>query len=117
MEPNTYLLEWTSNSHTPIEEFELSWRKEGGEWEIFPIPSHRVNSMNWAGKWSFSNLETATRYEAKVMAKNREGWSRRSPSYHFATFGAGKCLQIDTFYLDKMSRAFFVFKKTLKHGR
>lgn len=88
MEANTFLLEWTSESHTPINEFELNWRKEDGDWEIFTVPAHRDNSIIWNGKWSFPDLEPATRYEARVLAKNTEGWSRPSPSYHFATFGA-----------------------------
>ena len=90
MEANTFLLEWTSESHTPIDEFELNWRKEDGDWEIFTVPAHRDNSIIWNGKWSFPDLEPATRYEARVLAKNTEGWSRPSPSYHFATFGAGE---------------------------
>jgi len=87
-EANQFLLEWTSESQTPIEEFELMWRRENGEWEGFEVESHRLNSIHFAGKWSFSKLETATRYEAKVLAKNSEGWSRPSPAYHFATYGA-----------------------------
>jgi hypothetical protein len=90
MEANTFLLEWTSESHTPIKEFELNWRKEDGDWEIFTVPAHRDNSIIWNGKWSFPDLEPATRYEARVLAKNTEGWSRPSPPYHFATFGAGE---------------------------
>jgi hypothetical protein len=87
-EPNSFLLEWTSESYTTIEEFELIWREDGGSWEGFSVPSHQINAFNWAGKHSFSGLNVATRYEARVTAKNEEGWSRPSPSYHFATFGA-----------------------------
>jgi len=87
-EANSFLLEWTSESQTPIEEFELTWRKENGELEGFIVESHRLDSIHFAGKWSFSKLETATRYEARVLAKNSEGWSRPSPPYHFATYGA-----------------------------
>ena len=89
-EANSFLLEWTSESQTPIEEFELTWRAEGQEWEGFTVPAHKQNHFNWAGKHGFSGLEPATRYEARVTAKNSEGWSRLSPSFHFATFGAGK---------------------------
>ena len=36
-----------------------------------------------------TDLKGATRYEATVAAQNEEDWSRHSPVYHFATFGAG----------------------------
>ena len=89
-EPNSFLLEWTSESQTPIEEFELTWRQEDGQWEGFTVPAYKVNEYNYSGKHAFTALSTATRFEAKVSAKNQEGWSRLSPSFHFATFGAGK---------------------------
>jgi len=87
-EANTFLLEWTSESQTPIEEFELMWKKENGEWEGFTVASIRLDSIHFAGKHSFRDLETASRYEAQVLAKNSEGWSRPSKPYHFATYGA-----------------------------
>jgi len=67
---------------------ELMWREEGGEFELFPVPSHKENSFNWSGKYALNNLKPATRYEAKVVAKNDLGWSRPCPPFHFATFGA-----------------------------
>ena len=99
-EANSFLLEWSSESNTPIQEFELTWRKDGGDWEGFTVPSYKQNDFNWAGKHAFVGLSTATRYEAKISAKNAEGWSRLSPSYHFATFGAGKCTYDLTTFLD-----------------
>ena len=108
MEANTFLLEWTSESHTPINEFELNWRKEDGEWEIFTVPAHRDNSIIWNGKWSFPDLEPATRYEARVLAKNTEGWSRPSPAYHFATFGAGEFCFV--YPLGHCVKSFFFWK-------
>jgi hypothetical protein len=100
-EPNSFLLEWTSESYTTIEEFELIWREDGGSWEGFSVPSHQINAFNWAGKHSFSGLNVATRYEARVTAKNEEGWSRPSPSYHFATFGAGKDFFLNRIFCTK----------------
>ena len=68
------------------------WKKENGEWEGFTVASIRLDSIHFAGKHSFRDLETASRYEAQVLAKNSEGWSRPSKPYHFATYGAGKFL-------------------------
>ena len=89
-EPQSFVLEWSSESQSPITEFELMWREEGGEFELFPVPSHKENSFNWSGKYALNNLKPATRYEAKVVAKNDLGWSRPCPPFHFATFGAGE---------------------------
>ena len=96
-EPQSYNLEWTSESQSDIMEFELMWREEGGSWEGFTVPSYRLSSYNWSGKYAFTNLNPATRYEARVAAENSLGWSRPSPTFHFATFGAGKytCQHMD----------------------
>jgi len=102
-EPQSYNLEWTSESQSDIMEFELMWREEGGSWEGFTVPSYRLSSYNWSGKYAFTNLKPATRYEARVAAENSLGWSRPSPTFHFATFGAepytrevGSATQIST---------------------
>ena len=99
IEPTSFVLEWSSESQSPITEFELNWREEGGEMEIFTVPSHKENSFNWSGKYALNNLKPATRYEAKVLAKNDQGWPRPCPSFHFATFGAGKCLLKEKIYI------------------
>ena len=44
-------------------------------------------------------LKVASRYEATVAAQNEEDWSRHSPVYHFATFGAGKELAWDAIFI------------------
>ena len=69
-EPQSYNLEWTSESQSDIMEFELMWREEGGSWEGFTVPSYRLSSYNWSGKYAFTNLKPATRYEARVAAEN-----------------------------------------------
>ena len=101
IEPQSFVLEWSSESQSPITEFELMWREEGGEFELFPVPSHKENSFNWSGKYALNNLKPATRYEAKVVAKNDLGWSRPCPPFHFATFGAGEYLVTKSLLLDE----------------
>ena len=100
-EPQSFVLEWSSESQSPITEFELMWREEGGEFELFPVPSHKENSFNWSGKYALNNLKPATRYEAKVVAKNDLGWSRPCPPFHFATFGAGEYLVTKSLLLNE----------------
>ena len=97
-EPNSFVLEWTSQSNTRIDRFELMWREENGVWETLNISSIKENDYNWAGKHALSGLSKATRFEAKVRAENAEGWSRLSDAYHFATFGAGKFTTLDLHY-------------------
>ncbi len=41
------------------------------------------------GKHNLAGLRPAARYEAKVATRNEHGWSRVSPTFNFATFGAG----------------------------
>ena len=101
IEPQSFVLEWSSESQSPITEFELMWREEGGEFELFPVPSHKENSFNWSGKYALNNLKPATRYEAKVVAKNDLGWSRPCPPFHFATFGAGEYLVTKSLLLNE----------------
>lgn len=88
-EPTTFLLEWKSESSTPITAFELRWREHGdGSWHSEEITPIRLNNYEWAGKHSIRDLKAASRFEATVAAMNSEDWSRHSPTYHFSTFGA-----------------------------
>lgn len=88
-EPTSFVLSWTSESHSDISLFELRWREHGeGSWRSEQIRPIRLNSVEWAGKHAISDLKPATRFEATVAAQNDEDWSRHSPTYHFSTFGA-----------------------------
>jgi hypothetical protein len=84
------------------------WREEGTfppSWnsKTFP-PSCQINALSWAEKHSFSGLKVATRYEARVKAKNKVGWSGESPLYHFATCGAGKDCILNLIFGTKPNR-------------
>jgi len=89
-EPNSYLLEWQSESRTQITAFSLRHREHGlRSWQVLEVkPIAIASNFLFAGKHSFSGLKTATRYEATVAALNEEGWSRHSKVFHFSTFGA-----------------------------
>lgn len=90
-EPNTYLLEWTVQSHTTISKFALQYREHGhSQWKHIEVkPTQVIGGMTHAGKRSLSGLKVATRYEARVKSYNDMGWSRLSPVFNFATFGIG----------------------------
>eukprot|EP00095_Tigriopus_kingsejongensis_P001599 maker-scaffold317_size209118-snap-gene-0.9 protein:Tk01599 transcript:maker-scaffold317_size209118-snap-gene-0.9-mRNA-1 annotation:"GF16716" len=88
-EPEQYLIEWTVQSHTPVEEFLLRFRAhDAQDWEEFRIQPTQESALIYAGKRSLSNLSSASQYEATVQTKNNRGWSRTSQRFQFATFGA-----------------------------
>lgn len=89
-EPESYLIEWTVRSTSPVTKFALKWRDgESGTWEHIDVTPTQINRDVYAGKWSLKGLRAATRYEAKVSSHNEWGWSRSSDTFHFSTFGAG----------------------------
>jgi len=88
-EPTSFVLEWTSKSHTDITKFELKWREHGEtSWRSETIKPIRKNAYEWIGKHAIQGLKPASRFEATIAAENTEDWSRHSPTYHFSTFGA-----------------------------
>jgi len=88
-EPNSYLLEWQSESRTRITEFELRYKsRDEHSWTEMKIAPIATSNFIYAGKHPLSGLRPAMQYEATVAAKNQEGWSRHSKVFHFATFGA-----------------------------
>ena len=94
-EPNSYLLEWQSESRTRITEFELRYKsRDEHSWTEMKIAPIATSNFIYAGKHPLSGLRPAMQYEATVAAKNQEGWSRHSKVFHFATFGAGNALSL-----------------------
>jgi hypothetical protein len=75
-------------------------------WEGVTVPSRQINCACACGreKHSFCCLKVATRYEARVKAKNKVGWSGQSPVYHFATRGAGKDCILNLIFGTKPNR-------------
>ncbi len=89
-EPESFLLEWTAKSHTPISSFALKYRERGdSDWKHVTVSpsSSEQSGLVWAGKHNLGGLKAATRYEARVASNNDQGWSRPSRIFHFATFG------------------------------
>jgi len=85
---NTFLLEWTSMSRTPIVEFKLEVSPSSSStWTSYSIVPSKEDA-DFAGKKFLSGLEPATQYRARVSAKNGEGWGQPGPVWNFATKGA-----------------------------
>lgn len=89
-EVDTFNLEWSAKSFNPITEFELQYRTgQEGSWTKLTItPDESKHPYHKSGKHYFTKLQGATNYQARVMSKNSEGWSKPSPIFAFATKGA-----------------------------
>lgn len=89
-EETTYLLEWSAMSYTPITEFMLEYREEGGTWTPISVKpnTNEQHAYHKYGKHPFNDLQLASNYQARVKSKNGQGWSKPSPVFNFATKGA-----------------------------
>jgi len=88
---NSFLIEWSSSSFTPITKFKLEVKeKNSNNWKSYTVDAHQDEAANnhWAGKQYLSALQGATQYIARVSAENDEGWSQPSQEWNFATLGA-----------------------------
>eukprot|EP00092_Neocalanus_flemingeri_P043933 GFUD01048575.1.p1 GENE.GFUD01048575.1~~GFUD01048575.1.p1 ORF type:complete len:486 (+),score=106.52 GFUD01048575.1:30-1487(+) len=86
---DSFLLEWTSKSYTPIQEFLLEISlSPSGSWRSFAVVPTPDGAYHFAGKQFLSDLQSATPYRARVSTKNGEGWGSPSPVWNFATKGA-----------------------------
>jgi len=85
---DSYVVEWTSHSFTPIEDFLLEVKESGGEWKLWNVTPTKEGPFIFAGKEFLNELKPATPYSARVSAKNGEGWGPPGPVFNFATKGA-----------------------------
>lgn len=90
-EPSSFLIEWSSFSLSPIEEFHLeSSNSPTGPWitRAPTPPTKEAGPFLWAGKFYLTGLEGSTQYSARVSVRNGEGWGKPGPVWNFATKGA-----------------------------
>ncbi|GIX89119.1 hemicentin-1 [Caerostris darwini] len=83
-----YTISWTVDSHTPVDEYSLMYRKKSstGEWESKTIPATDSREGNeHTQMFQLLDLEPATSYEAVVTARNKFGWSKQSDAFVFMT--------------------------------
>nr|XP_042903541.1 roundabout homolog 1 isoform X2 [Parasteatoda tepidariorum] len=83
-----YTISWIVDSHTPVDEYSLMFRKKAnnGEWETKTIPaSDKKEGNTHIQVYQLVNLEPATSYEAVVTARNKFGWSKQSEAFVFTT--------------------------------
>ncbi|XP_042886203.1 protein amalgam-like, partial [Penaeus japonicus] len=107
-ESNRYTLTWDTESHSPITEFQIKYRKSQlgssqnrslvypGSWRHVSRPvavsaevsladprGNKVRPQHMAH--TLEELEVATDYMAVVKVRNKYGWSNESAYFHFST--------------------------------
>merc|ERR1712013_952774 len=73
----TYNLEWVVTSSSEVSEFKVEYKEDTatGEWENVVAKVDRVEHESYAGEVTLEKLRPATRYVARVAAKNSYGYS------------------------------------------
>ncbi|CAG0893232.1 unnamed protein product [Darwinula stevensoni] len=97
---NSYRLVWEVESYSPIESYELEYRKhnetESLPWSTIAIPANSSFSYQHSMAYTLEGLTEATIYDVKVRVKNRFGWNRESEITTFTTLsGYGIGVGID----------------------
>ena len=87
-EEASYKLEWVVTSTSPVTEFQVEYKLDAGvsAWRNVTAEVMKVGANSYSGEVTLDGLETASKYLARVAAKNSYGYSSFSPSFHFSTF-------------------------------
>jgi len=81
-----FFLEWSSESKSPVETFTVEYRAEREfRWRKREVKAIAKAVNEWQGSITLDGLTPATRYEAKVSARNQFGYNDYSKPFHFAT--------------------------------
>ena len=84
----TYNLEWVVTSSSEVTEFTVEYREDSaaGEWKKVVAKVDKVEMESYAGEVTLEKLRPATRYVARVAAKNSYGYSSFSKNFDFSTY-------------------------------
>jgi hypothetical protein len=84
----TYNLEWVVMSSSEVSEFKVEYKEdsEGGDWKEVVAKVNKVELESYAGEITLEKLRPATRYVARVAAKNSYGYSSFSKNFDFSTY-------------------------------
>jgi len=102
----TYNLEWVVTSSSEVSEFKVEYKEDTatGEWENVVAKVDRVEHESYAGEVTLEKLRPATRYVARVAAKNSYGYSSFSKNFDFSTYN-------DEIEVEKETKEAKVYKK------
>ena len=96
---NSYNLEWTVQSRSPISEFEVSVREAGDtDWEVYEVTVDKpevAGSEDTLGDWSLelTELQPGTLYQVTVATRNTFGITQPRQPFTFSTREPGRELQ------------------------
>lgn len=95
---DSYTLAWSTESHSPVSSFLVSYRKKGSpSWISMEVaPSPTSTSTSWLSTALLSHLSEASQYQAKVQTRNQFGLSKHADIFNFATKGAAPFHQPST---------------------
>ena len=96
-EETSYLLEWVVTSTSPVTQFQVEFRLDQAtaRWENLTAEVEEVATESYSGSVGLENLLPATRYLARVRAKNSYGFNSFSANFEFSTFSNVTSLQSD----------------------
>ena len=98
MSQNSYNLEWTVQSRSPISEFEVSVRVAGDtDWEVYEVTVDKpevAGSEDTLGDWSLelTELLPGTLYQVTVASRNTFGITQPGKPFTFSTKEPGRVL-------------------------
>ncbi|XP_023346513.1 neural cell adhesion molecule 1 [Eurytemora carolleeae] len=107
-----FFLEWSVLSRSPVHSFTLEFRAEREfRWRSLEVKSAPKLENEWQGSITLEGLGSATRYEARVAARNQYGLSKFSKPFLFATKGAEPLQQpsvsgVDSLFISKHIQLF-----------
>ena len=96
---NSYNLEWTVQSRSPISEFEVSVREAGDtDWEVYEVTVDKpevAGSEDTLGDWSLelTELQPGTLYQVTVATRNTFGITQPGQPFTFSTREPGRGVQ------------------------
>jgi len=104
-EDSVFYLEWVSESNSAITNFKLQYKSDDyyyydneiadddSSWTEVQVAPQNNGDHFYSGKYTLTNLSTASRYIARVKSKNDYGYSKFSQPFRFATKGAAPVQQ------------------------
>ena len=87
-EERSYTLEWVGTSTSPVTEFQVEYRMEDAaeKWENLTVEVVKVGAESYSGRVTLDGLQPATKYQARVAAKNSYGFNSFSSNFEFWTY-------------------------------
>lgn len=86
------------------------------EWNDVILPAVPSEQFTHRMSYNIRGLDTAADYEAKVMAKNRFGWTPMSEVFKFTTSATPEIGKNSIFFFNYFLYLFFFLQKLYQHN-